>query len=147
MFGLHMYCDQIQCKECYRFFVFRLSTPASKYTHQVTSQRETPRLVLSCPECTHVYDYSDQTPQSVPTPWGELESRAKIPTAFSVLLECDREDCDRSLLAIAPRKAGTTKGDFLAEVPNWILHDLKCPDGHPIVLSRMLNGPDTEDGG
>ena len=142
-----MYCDQIQCKECYRFFVFRLSTPVSKYTHLDTLQRETTPLVLSCPECAHVYDYSDQTPQSVPTPWGEMESRAKSPTVLLVPLECDAEDCDTPLLVIAPRRAGTTKDQILAEVPNWILHDLKCPDGHPILLSRMLHGTDTGDGG
>src|SRR4029077_8307120 len=121
--------------------------PASKDIHRDTSKRETQPLVLSCPECTHVYDYSDQTPRSIPTPWGEPESQAKTPTVFSFPLECDREDCDKLLLVIAPRRAGTTTDETLAEVPNWILHDLKCPAGHPILLSRMLHGPDSEDGG
>jgi hypothetical protein len=43
---------------------------------------------------------------------------------------------------MAPRREGTTKDEILAEVPNWIVHDLKCPDGHPILFSKML-GPDT----
>ena len=85
-----MYCDQIQCKECGCFFVFRLSTPVSPHIHQDKSERGIQPLALSCPECTHVYDYSDQTPQSIPTPWGEPGSQAKIPTVFSVPLEWNK---------------------------------------------------------
>ncbi len=131
-----MNCDQIQCKKCNCRFVFRLSKPVLPRTYPSAKETETRILVAACPECPHVYDYSDQTPQIVHSPWGESGNQVKSPLLFFVSLECETEVCEARLQVLAPRKAGTTEHDIQAEVPTWTLHDLICSNGHPILHPR-----------
>jgi len=127
-----MYCDQIQCKHCGSFFVFRLSEPGSGRSSQGVSEDRFQGSVVACPECKHVYDYASQAPQRVPTPWGDPGSQAKGPVVFLVPLECEAEDCDTPLEVVAPRAAGTTDQALQAELSSWVLHDLVCAGGHPV---------------
>jgi hypothetical protein len=131
-----MICDVFQCRQCHHFFVFRVSTPELPLRDQDASEMETVPVVLSCPDCKHVYDYSGQKFESIPTPWGQPGGPQKIPVIFSVPLVCDEEDCRLPLQITAPRAAGTTKSDIETEKIGWTLHDLLCPNGHPITKAH-----------
>jgi hypothetical protein len=131
-----MYCDLIHCKNCGHDSAFRASTPESPDIGLESSQTENDLLAVACPVCKHVYDYSDQRPKNIPTPWGELGSRMKTPMLFPVPLLCAEESCGLPLLVIAARGADTTWPEVQSELSTWTLHDLKCPNGHPITAIR-----------
>lgn len=131
-----MTCDVFRCKQCHYSFVFRASKLELPLTDQDVSETETAPEVISCPDCKHVYDYSGQKFESIPTPWGQPGGPQKIPVIFRVPLLCDEEDCRLPLQVIAPRAAGTTKPEIEAERIDWTLHDLMCPNGHPITKAH-----------
>src|SRR5436853_7854432 len=105
--------DHCDCKNCKTRFVFRLSTLESPDKDQNESGTESDPLVLACPTCRHVYDYSDQQPKSIPIP--STQPGTKTPTVFFEQLYCDEIGCYSHLRVVAPREPGTTATDFAEE--------------------------------
>jgi hypothetical protein len=136
------YLDRIACKNCFQNSVFRRSKNPAHYEDRKLSETDTAPVAVSCPECKHVYMYEYQ--ETTPTLWPELQGQAathqKYPSAAFVPLVCDVEDCDTELVVIAARAAGIPLEAVLAEVPSWTLHDLKCPEGHPILVPKIGGG-------
>src|ERR1039458_9938831 len=94
-------------------------------------------VAISCPECKHVYNYSEPSLPPVPIPdWTEAPE-TKYPIVFWLPIVCGVEDCDTPRYIKAVRQAGTTLADVYREVPTWKLHDLHCPKGHSIVEPKI----------
>jgi hypothetical protein len=60
----------------------------------------------------------------------------KTPIIFPVRLVCDETGCGFPLVVIAPRGPDTTRSEIEAEKAMWTLHDLKCPNNHPITTAH-----------
>lgn len=120
-----MNCDLVRCKNCQQSFVFRFS-----------GQTQKDPLILSCPQCKHVYTYAAAEQTSDHTPFGEPDYGGKSPTVFSVVLACESDDCCDNVTVVAPRKAGTTYDDLETEFPTWKMHDLQCSSRHPVTQAR-----------
>lgn len=132
--------DQITCK----------NKRCPKYPHRFVfrqhSEMDTAPVPVSCPECWHVYLYEDREAALIhwPDVQGPQGTPPRYPTVTLVPLICGKEDCDNPRMQVlAPRQAGTPKESVLAEVPRWTLHDVKCPNGHPILVPKT--GPDDAD--
>jgi hypothetical protein len=135
-----MTVDQIQYKHCSQYSVFRRSKRAGLSRGQTLSETDTAPVAVSCPQCKHVYMYEFH--ETTPILWTEPQGPGarKHPNIFFVPLVCDAEGCEDELVVIAAREANTPTESVLSEVPNWTLHDLHCPNGHPILVPRTL-GP------
>ena len=137
-----MYYDSIRCRNCHTLILFRPSKPQLPHTGPTDSEAETESAIVSCFRCKHVYDYRDQPIEALPASWPQFENRPTSPVLFSVVLGCDDEDCDKTVIALAPRVAGTTGEDLEAEYADWTLCDLRCPARHPIVHVHYEVGPE-----
>jgi len=127
--------DAITCQNCKRRSVYQPTKRGWQYAGRNASEMDTDPVAISCPHCTHVYEY--EGPEPPPFPLGEA---TQYPIAFYVPLVCDQPGCDSPLRVKAVRPAGTTLEAVCHEVPNWTLHDLFCPRGHPIVESKAQSG-------
>jgi hypothetical protein len=85
-----------------------------------------------------MYEYREAKPFFWPEAQGQEANRQKYPTATFVPLVCAVEGCDTPLVVIAARESDTPIESVLAEVPSWTLHDLKCPNGRPILVPKIL---------
>jgi|SRR5271154_3661074 len=134
-----MTVDQIQCKHCSQYSVFRRSKRAGLARGQTLSEMDTAPVAVSCPQCKHVYMY--EFLETEPVLWtdpSELEGM-KRPNVFSVPLVCEVQGCGDALVVIAAREAGATEADVRAELSSWVLHDLNCPKQHPIRRATMAS--------
>jgi hypothetical protein len=133
--------DQIQCKHCSTYSVFRHSMRDLPSANQSTPKMGTYPVAVSCPECKHVYMYEshETTTTLAPVFSGESESRPKRPSISLVHIVCGRAECKDGLEVTAARAAGVTLDNILdTELKNWTLHDLECPNGHPILRATAF---------
>lgn len=132
--------DQIQCKNCSQHSVFRRSKRAGQVIGQKLSETDTAPIAVSCPQCEHVYMYKfhETTPTLWTDPPGSGETHPKHPNIFFVPLECAVAGCQDKLIVTAARSASTPLDSVLAEARTWELHDLECPNDHPILLPRVF---------
>ncbi len=139
-----MYLDAITCANCFRSSLFRGSAHIWHDETQVLEPADERPVAVSCPECRHVYMYGPEqvTPFVVQGEATEGAYRQQYPSAFDILLVCGVKGCDTPLEVRAVRKAGTSLSEITSEVASWILHDLRCPNGHPILEPRPYMGGD-----
>lgn len=127
-----MVFDTLQCKNCDDTIVFRESAQESLTADRLTNYTETKPLIVSCAACKHVYDYSRMTPIGTLTlsdpPPGDRRSLWQDDLSIA----CGKNDCEYCLSIRISRATGTTTAEVENELPDWVLHDLHCPMGHPI---------------
>ena len=137
------YLDQIQCLKCGTCSVYQPTKRGWQYEGRNPLKRDNAPVAVACPECKHVYLYSEPTLPPVPIPTQQEAPETKYPIAFYVPIVCGEADCDTPLWIKAVRQEGTTLEDVCREVPTWTLHDLRCPMGNPIQVPEIQPGWDT----
>ena len=131
------YWYTILCKNCHKYSPCLDTKLGWRCGDQVLSETGSGLLAIACPCCGHVHLYPEPEHTQTPVvgPGGQPCSSLYPSTSFARLL-CDQEGCDTPLPVFLTRP-GATAESVRKEAPAWILHDLKCKNGHPIQSVKL----------
>lgn len=105
---------------------------------RLVSSTGEPFLTFVCPGCKHVFQWdrrrSPQLAQMIEPP---RIAEAKYPVLFQIKTRCDDSIHRFPVELLALRDSVAKVADCIAEMPQWKLDDLLCPDGHRILLPSM----------
>jgi hypothetical protein len=128
------FLDCFRCKNCQREIVLPHSIRERIDTVQRDPSKESASLVLVCHVCGHGYEYSQSNFHlcSTDTPDPDSILGPDRPVVLSAKIECEEQSCKSPIEVYMPWAIAsqTSMQGAQAAASLWILHDVKCPNGH-----------------
>jgi hypothetical protein len=123
--------DYAICPRCRLAIPIQPAMSSTAEAGQKWTGKDDPSLFVACSRCMYVGGFSEQELEPHPSidvlsPYHE-DAPQRV---FEIPIECDALGCKAQATIIAVRSFDTSGEAVQKESKQWILADLKCPNGH-----------------
>lgn len=125
----YLACKNVRCN--HTIWLPR-STQLGKFLHQRDSDTRRYFETYVCPQCGHVYDYTEL---NVQRSQGQTENQESLWGLFAVALVfgCETENCGTRTIIRKPTRESPERNKLAKEAERWVWAEAHCPKGHPIT--------------